>query len=63
MKLKTLIEVRDCFDLLRDAESRQVPLSPENYVRCLSAKALFGFELGLVLNKLPEVEVTDLEAA
>ena len=61
MKLKTLIEVQQCFDLLREAERKQEPLSPADYVRCLSAKAIFGFELGLILNKMPAVEVTNDE--
>jgi len=57
MKLKTLIEVRECFALLREAEKNHQPLSGEDYVRCLSAQTIFEFQLGLVLNNLPAVEV------
>ena len=57
MRLKTLIEVRECFALLRKAEQDHTPLSGADYVRCLSAQSTFEFQLGLVLNKLPAVEV------
>lgn len=57
MKLKDLIEVRECFALLRAAEKECKPLSGANYVRCLSAQTIFEFQLGLILNKLPAVEV------
>ena len=57
MKLKTLIEMQQCFDMLRASERKQEPLTPSDYVRCLSAKAVFGFELMQHMNKLPDVEV------
>ena len=57
MKLKTLIEVQQCFNLLRAAEKSMKPMSGADYVRCLSAQSIFDFELALILNKLPAVEV------
>ena len=57
MKLKTLIEYQRCFEMLKSADLTHKSLDSTKYLECLKAKRAFEFQLGLVLNKLPAVEV------
>ena len=61
MKIKTLVEMKECFAMLREAEKLGKSLSGTDYVRCLSAQTIFEFQLLQHLDKLPAVEVTDAD--
>ena len=57
MKLKTLIEVQRCFELLREAECVQKPLSSQDYIDCLTCWSTFKYELKKHIEAMPAVEV------